>query len=281
MKKIMNRMLVIALLLPVLASAEVTPQKGPFDPRVRVVDYNPLNVVKVRTFYGVSTHVQLAEGESVKDVAIGDDQAWNVKPRGNHIFIKPKAEKADTNLTIITDRRTYQFVLVVQPRSRKDPSAYSDTNLVYSLMFQYPNEDASAKATVASRKARAADLKTKLASAAATARNFDYWVAGSDEISPTAAYDDGRFIYLTFSNNRDMPAVFAVDAQGKEALINTHVIDGKTIAIQRMLPSLMLRKGDAVASVINKSFDANSGVDSVTGTVSPAVERTIKEKGAE
>lgn len=276
MNRTLNRLLLLAFMVPTFATAEVTPPKGQFDPRVRVVDYNPLNVVKLRTFYGVSTHIQLADGESVKDVALGDDQAWKVKPRGNHIFIKPQATNADTNLTIISDRRTYQFVLVVQPRSVKDASAYADTNLVYSLTFNYPQEDAAGKATVATRKARAADLKTKLASAKNDIRNLDYWAAGSEEIIPTAAHDDGRFIYLTFSNNRDMPAVYAVDGQGKEALINTNVVDGKTIVIQRMVPSLMLRKGDAVASVINKSFDMNNGVDSTTGTVSPEVERRIK-----
>lgn len=279
MKTIIQRMLLAALLLPAFAGAEVTPQKGQFDPRVRVVDYNPLNVVKLRTFYGVSTHIQLAEGESIKDVALGDDQAWKVKPRGNHIFIKPQATHADTNLTIVSDRRTYQFVLIVQPRSVKDASAFSDANLVYSLTFNYPNEEAATRTSAMTRKMRAADLKAKLESAKHEIRNLDYWVAGSEEISPTAAHDDGRFIYLTFSNNRDMPAVYAVDAQGKEALINTNVVDGKTIVIQRMVPSLMLRKGDAVASVINKSFDLNTGIDTTTGTVSPSVDRLIK--GAE
>ncbi len=279
MTKIIHRMLLTALLLPAFAGAEVTPPKGQFDPRVRVVDYNPLNVVKLRTFYGVSTHIQLAEGETVKDVALGDDQAWKVKPRGNHIFIKPQATNADTNLTIVSDKRTYQFALVVQPRSVKDASAWSDSNLVYSLTFNYPTEEATIKASAVTRKMRAADLKARLESAKNEVRNLDYWVAGSDEISPTAAHDDGRFIYLTFSNNRDMPAIYSVDARGNEALINTNVVDGKTIVVQRMVPHLMLRKGDAVASVINKSFDVNTGIDTTTGTVSPSVDRVIK--GAE
>ncbi len=87
---------------------------------------------------------------------------------------------------------------------------------------------------------------------------------------------DGRFIYLTFTNNRDMPAVYSVDEQGNEALINTNVIDGNTIVIQRMVRHLMLRKGSAVASVVNKSFDLDGGIDNITGTVSPDVERVIK-----
>ncbi len=269
----------IALLVPALALAELTPQKGQYDPRVRVVDYNPLNVVKLATFYGVSTHVQFADGETIRDVAVGDDQAWKVVPRGNHLFIKPHAMKADTNVTVVTDKRTYHFALVVQPRPLKDATAWADPNLIFSLTFRYPDEEAARHGTISAKQAlqaRAGEVRAKLGDARNQGQNFDYWVAGSDEISPTAAHDDGRFIYLTFSNNRDMPAVYSVDAQGSEALINTNVVDGNTIVIQRLVSHLMLRKGNAVASVVNKSFDLNGGTDNTTGTVAPDVERVIK-----
>lgn len=275
----MKRLLLIALLVPILALAEVTPKKGDYDPRVRVVDYNPLNVVKLATFYGVSTHVQFGNGETIMDVAVGDDQAWKVVPRGNHLFIKPQATQADTNVTVVTDKRTYQFALVVQPRPMKDSTAWANPNLIFSLTFRYPDEEAAKAAVNAKKeavKSRLGEIKGKLSDAKKEGQNFDYWVAGSEEISPTAARDDGRFIYLTFSNNRDMPAVYSVDAKGNEALINTNVIDGNTIVIQRLVAHLMLRKGNAVASVINKSFDLNGGIDNTTGTVAPDVERVIK-----
>lgn len=268
----MKRIVLIGLLLPALALAEITPPKGNYDPRVRIVDYNPLNVVKLPTFYGVSTHIQFSPSETIRDVAVGDDQAWKVIPRGSNLFIKPQAEKADTNVTVITDKRIYQFALVVQPRRVKDSTAWADPNLIFSLAFRYPEEEA-AKATAA---AKQSEIRGKLSDATKAGQNFDYWVAGSAEISPTSARDDGRFIYLTFTNNRDMPAVYSVDEQGNEALINTNVIDGNTIVIQRMVRHLMLRKGSAVASVVNKSFNFDGGIDNITGTVSPDVERVIK-----
>src|SRR3989338_4792029 len=112
----MKRFLIAALVLvPALACAEVSPQRGAYDARVRVVDYNPANVVRLTTFYGVSTHVQFGDGETIKDIATGDDQAWALITRsGNHLFIKPRATQADTNLTVITDKRVYQFALVVR-----------------------------------------------------------------------------------------------------------------------------------------------------------------------
>jgi type IV secretion system protein VirB9 len=274
----MQRFLFIALLLPTLAWAELTPPKGKLDSRVRVADYNPAEVYKIRTFYGVSTHVQFAEGETMTDVALGDKEGWEVEPRKSHLFIKPKAQKADTNLTVVTNKRVYQFALEVEPRGTRDDKAWKDPDLVYSLSFRYPNEEAArlaAQATTADAKAVQNEMKGKLAEAKKRDENRDYWVAGAEEISPTGARDDGRFIYLAFSLNRDMPAVYAVDSEGNESLVNTNV-EGNEIIVQRMVRKLVLRKGKAVACVVNKSFDLNGGRDNTSGTVAPDVERVIK-----
>lgn len=290
--------MIIFLLLPVWAVAEIVPHKSPYDSRVRVIDYNRMDVVKLSTFYGVSTHVEFADDEAIKDVAIGDDQAWNVVPRGNHLFIKPKARKADTNITVVTDKRVYNFALMVAPRSTRDATAWRDPNLVYGVKFRYPEEEAAKLAAELARKAKEEEFKRRWDTVKAKfatvtkegvvdfvdqdiipvdQQNYDYWMAGSDEISPTAARDDGRFTYLAFSNNRDMPAVYSVDAAGKEALINTHV-EGNTIIIHRVVPSIKLRKGDAVVCIRNNAFDPNGGKDNAAGTIAPDIQRVIKEK---
>ena len=308
----MNRTLVCAVLLSLLPSAgmaEITPRQGDYDPRVRIVDYNPANVVKLSTFYGVSTHVQFGEGENIHDVAVGDDQAWTIVPRGRHLFIKPKAQKADTNLTVITDKRAYEFMVYVEPRPLEDQTAWKNPKLIYALAFRYPEDevgklDGKLKNQMIRDKlaiertagfASPAGYTASTAPAAYTAdyalgdgktmegnnpnlnpgENLDYWVAGSQEISPTSAKDDGRFTYLTFTNNRDMPAIYTVDAEGNEALVNTNV-EGNTIIVHRVVPKLTLRKGIAVACLLNKSFNFDGGRDNTTGTVSPDVKRVVK-----
>lgn len=279
MNAVLKTLLAMTLLVPFLSSAEITPRQGELDPHVRVVDYNALDVVKVVTFFGVSTHIQFSESETILDVAVGDELAWTLKPRGNNLFVKPKASNADTNLTVITNKRTYQFALVLQSRSVKDASAWSDSSLIYSLIFNYPDDERAFLASEARKEAAKVNIvtvRTKLLDASKAIQNFDYWVVGSEEISPTAASDDGRFIFLQFSGNRDMPAIFAVDQAGNESLINTNVIDGNRIVIQKMFAKLMLRKGPLVASVINKSFDINGGFDNTTGTVASDVVRVVK-----
>lgn len=276
----MKSLLLVAglLLAPVFAAAEAMPPVGATDSRVRVIDYDPMEVVRLTTFYGVSTHVQFAEGETISDVAVGDTTAWQVIPRGRHLFFKPKTENADTNVTVITSKRTYQFALVVETRKVTDKTAWRDPKLIYSLSFRYPEEEAAKKAALAKAtetKAQLSEVKNKLAEAKKESQNVDYWAAGSEEIRPTGARDDGRFIYLTFSNNRDMPAVYAVDEEGNESLIQTNV-DGNTIAVQRLVRKLVLRKGSYAVCVVNKAFNLNAGSDNTTGTIAPTVQRVIK-----
>lgn len=276
----MHRLLSIALLcVPVLLRAEITPPKGAYDARVRVVDYNPADVVRLATFFGVSTHIQFGEQESIQDVSVGDQEAWHIVPRGRHLFVKPKDAHADTNVTVITDRRVYHFALVVQPRNLRDATAWRDRNLVYSLSFRYPDEEAAAReaqARQAQTEAVAHRIAQQLEQPPQPLMNDDYWVAGAAEISPSAAWDDGRFIYLSFSGNRDMPAIYAVGPDGAEALINTHV-EGNQIVVQRMVRQLTLRKGTWVACIVNRRFDITAGSDNTTGTVAPGVERVIRE----
>ena len=277
MKKILTAALAMILLSG--AMAETTPEPGAADPRVRVVTYSPKNVVRLNTFFGVSTHIKFSESEQIKDVAVGDDLAWKVIPRGNNLFIKPTAKEGDTNITVITNRRTYHFVAVVL--TEKNQKAWANRELIYSLSFRYPDEEdanSNARARAEAEKARREDVKNRLARAPSrNGHNMDYWVAGHQEVSPSGAYDDGRFTYLIFNNNSAMPAVYETDESGKESLVNTHVTSGNTIVINRLAERITLRKGDFVASVWNKSYDQTGGANNLTGTVAPDVERVIKE----
>ena len=196
----------------------------------------------------------------------------------NLLFLKPKAAHAETNLTVLTNKRVYRFALYVDPQPIKKPHAWKAATLTYALIFRYPQDEAALSAARAQAQgaiAAEAAVQTKLAIAKRSTENVDYWVAGAAEVSPTSARDDGRFIRLAFSNNRDMPAVYATDADGTESLVNTNV-EGNEIVVHRMVRKLTLRKGAAVACVVNKSFDLDGGRDNTTGTVAPDVQRVIK-----
>ena len=91
---------------------------------------------------------------------------------------------------------------------------------------------------------------------------------------PTLVFDDGRFTYLRFPNNREVPAVFHVLGDGSETLVNARM-EGDLLVVDRVSRRLMLRAGSAVVGVWNDAFDLD-GVPPSNGTTVSGVDRQIK-----
>jgi type IV secretion system protein VirB9 len=278
MKKII---LCLLMVFPLALKAEILPAKGKYDDRIRVVEYNEGQVVRVNTYFGVATLIRFGEGEVIEDKETGDNKAWSIKTRKNYMFLQPTDKHADTNLVVITNKRIYQFALFVEEMNEKDTKAWRNGNLVFSLSFTYP-EDAIPKKEVVEAQLEKEKIKTDLVidNQNQEGMNFDYWVAGAPELSPTSARDNGRFIYLTFAGNKEMPSVHEVNERGeetelKESLIQT-TVKGGSIVIEKRVRRIILRKGDLVACVVNKSFDSTDEHDNTTGTSSSSVIRVIK-----
>ena len=87
-------------------------------------------------------------------------------PTGNHLFLKPRAAGANTNITVLTNRRVYQFDYSATTQ-RPDPG---DPDVVYALRFSYP------PASVNSAD-KPAEVDRELAGSRPFAvRNFQYFV---------------------------------------------------------------------------------------------------------
>lgn len=259
----------LAVTLTFSVHAEETPASSPQDARVRFVDYDENDVVRIIGHYGYSTHVSLAAGETVTSVALGDSLAWEVAPVENHLFVKPREEDARTNMTVLTSRgRAYTFFLeTVNKRSGQKVVA---TDLFFRVTFRYP-EDEKAKALKVDEEAVARKL---LADTQRSIRNINYFACGSDDVNPDQAFDDGRFTFLRYAGSREMPAVFVVNSDGTEALVDTHV-EADTIVVHRVAERFVFRRGGTVGCIVNKSFDPQ-GVETLSGTVDEDVVRIVK-----
>ena len=107
--------------------------------------------------------------------------------------------------------------------------------------------------------------------------NSNYSIAEgkhSEDIVPTLVFDDGRFTYLKFPNNREVPAVFHVLPDGSETVVNARM-EGDLLVADRVSRQLMLRAGTAVVGVWNEGFDLD-GVPPSNGTTVSGVDRQIK-----
>lgn len=103
------------------------------DNRVKTYVFNENEIYPLVIFYGYQTSIELAHGEEVVTISTGDSYAWQITPVGRRIFIKPLEENMHTNMTVITNRRAYQFDLF-----SKKISGEFNNELVYVMRFYYP-----------------------------------------------------------------------------------------------------------------------------------------------
>lgn len=266
MKKYLPYILLICLTASPLSSvyALKTPRAFAYDARVRGVTYNPHDIVQVETVIGVATHIVLEEGERYITHAFGDSEAWAFTNQDNHYFIKPKEQDADTNLTIITDRRTYYFRL-----------HYHETNdalAMYGIVFLYPDSD----------KKRSKELARKLEIEQGFlgnvgGYNLSYTMSGDLDIAPINVWDSGEFTYFKFAGNRDIPGIYIVDAEGKESIVNRNTLGdaNDVVVVHKVNPKWVLRLGRRALAVFNEAYDPE-GITNITGTKSPVVQRVIR-----
>ncbi|WP_455480647.1 P-type conjugative transfer protein VirB9 [Bartonella sp. B12(2025)] len=239
------------------------PSSSQYDHRIRYVTYNVADVVQIETVLGVATHIILEEGEQYITHAFGDSDAYAFAHKGRHIFIKPKAELANTNLIIVTDKRSYKFRLLF----RNDRAGAT-----YELAFHYPDTN--------TQKLEENDQSLAIERGfhqGVKGYNLKYTMSGNQDIAPINAWDNGRITYFKFSANVDMPSIYVVDAEGNESLIPRTVVGSANdiIAVHKVNPKWLIRLGKRALAVFNEAYDPN-GVPNTTGTVSSVVHRINK-----
>lgn len=239
------------------------------DPRIRVVPYRADAVYRLRGYVGYQIDITFAPGERFVGLGIGDAKDVAFAADANHLFLKPKAARVATNLTVLTNRRTYLFDYKVRPQP-PDPTG---ADVIYALRFEYPGALLAAGAQARRR------VDEDLAAARRTRpRNYDYWYCGDPSLKPIAAWDDGVQTTLVFGAHTELPAVFALSRDGSESLVNFNVRAGR-IVVQRVTRRLILRRGRLAGCIVDRGF-TGGGERLASGTLAPDVERAVRRPGA-
>ena len=247
---------IVMLLVLTQAVAETAPAPGLLDPRIRTAAYSRDQVYRLAGFVGYQTDLEFEAGESFVGLGAGDIAGISFVAADNHLFLKPKAAKIGTNLTILTSRRTYQMDYSA---SAQRPDATQE--VTYALRFAYPVVSQPGDAA-----AKALDAPSR------RPRNIDYWFCGDPSLKPTAASDDGVHTRLTFGARAEQPAIFVLNEDGTESLLNFSMDEGDVI-LHRVARRLILRRGDLAACIVNKDF-TGSGGQLKSHTVADEVVRT-------
>jgi type IV secretion system protein VirB9 len=243
-------------------SASIVPLSGDADNRIRIASYNPDQVYRLTGYVGYELDLEFEPGESFVGLGAGDLEGLSFVAQDNHLFLKPKAAKVETNLTVLTNRRHYHFDYTAS-LEYPDPAA---RNVIYSLRFHYPPTVVVASNTIAAK------LDEPLDEAIAERpRNLDYWFCGDPALKPVAVSDDGVHTRLTFGARAELPAVFVRNDDGSESLLNFSVQLGDLV-VHRVARQFVVRRGRLKGCILNRSF-TGGGERLSSGTVSHAVER--------
>lgn len=229
-----------------LCSAEMvaTPLRG--DSRLVEFSYDQDNTYLVLAKPKAVTHIQFAADEVIQSVAAGDTANWEFTPTRNrkNLFVKPRFDDQETSLTVITDKRSYQFVL----RSTGDGKKwYQRVSWIYSRELVLTMEGADVPESPAALPAAAASAP-KAASGAEmgldpSSMHFGYEISGDAEFRPRVVFDDGKFTYFKMpANLQELPALFAVIDDKDYSLVNFEV-KGDYLVAQRLLPLAVLKLG--------------------------------------
>ena len=207
----MIRLLALLLLVGSPAWGQATPQT---DPRIRTVTYDANQVVRLQV--PANFHVAVLFDEQVENVALGNSDAWQVtlNGSGNALFIKPAGAGGPTNMTVITNARVYTFELT--------PAYGSTTEAAFTVRFSNPPATGGPSLSVGAP------------------RLGRYQLSGSRSIRPVAVVDDGVRTLMEWGPAQSIPAVFAIDEQGTETLVEGHVRDGVYV-VDAIYNTLMFR----------------------------------------
>lgn len=263
-------------LSPLAALAASVPEELPADSRIKTMLYDEYDVYTLPTKYSYQTNVVFGPGEEIQTISVGDRSLWQIIPSGNRLFIRPMEENVHTNMTVLTDRHSYQFDLV--------SVAENKDNNIYVAKFIYPDKRAAAMkaepvaiapatpaaapapapAPAASAPVAAPDAATYSIPQGAIAGpgvtepvnpNYNYSFSGPDELAPVQVYDDGKSTYFKYRNPyQPLPNAYMVDAQGKERIATVYQRD-KVMMIDAVAPTWLLKNSNGTVTIYNEMLN--------------------------
>lgn len=274
LKNIIKARIGLLLLFCIFSSSVVAQTPITTDSRIRTLVYNPNEVYELKFYYNYQSFIEFSEDEEIEMISIGEAFAWRLTPAGKRLFVRPLEIAAHTNMTIITNKRTYHFDI------RSDEfDGKADEDLVYTVRFFYPQigQPLPIPPQLAAPNVAAPKIEPPAQSIVRTPLpkitvkhdipgviernpdqvdlNFDYSLAGkSDNIVPMKVYDDGKETYFQFANdNLVIPSISTVDINGNESPL-TYVIRDDYVTVPTIARQFTLRLADSLLCIYNNKL---------------------------
>ncbi len=214
------------------------------DSRIRTYIYSPNEVFRLTTEYGYQSNIEFGMGEQIRTISVGDTVAFKLTPTGNRLFVRAMQNDALTNMTVITDKRAYQFEL--------SSIILQDQDITYVVRFFFPEEDLDARRSdIQIKEFSSARLNLHGGAAGMVAGNA-YRITGTASLRPEKAYSNGASTFLQMPKGLALkPRVMTVSAQGVETPVSA-VKQGDYLVVDGVQERLALRYGNDVICVVKQ-----------------------------
>lgn len=228
------------------ARAELAPTPLPGDARLVQYEYDPDNTFLVLSRPKFLTNIEFGPDERIETVAGGDTKHWELTPTQSrrHLFVKPIYESIQTSMTVITNKRSYQFVL---RSTGPDARWYQRVTWRYGatmlLDLRAQEEQASAAAVAAKAAEAEKEAQTLAVGVTPDQLRFGYQVTGEAPFKPVSIFDDGKMTWIRMpAQLQELPALFGI-AEGTDLAIVNYVVKGDYIVAQRLMDQGVLKLG--------------------------------------
>jgi type IV secretion system protein VirB9 len=228
------------------------------DSRIKTIIYNPNEIIELTFHYGFQSFIELEEDEEIDVISLGESFPWKITTVGKRLFIRPLQINTNTNMTIITNKRTYMFQLKSDSYEGK-----GDEELIYSVRFFYPS---GTEKIPTIKSANYSDITSVNSNSEEDQQivlnnfkrgvilNFDYLMTGDNEnIKLKKAFDDGISTYFEFGSKELIPTIYYVDINGKENILK-YFRDGPYIVVNTVQMQYSLRITGEVLCIFNNTM---------------------------
>jgi len=233
-------LVIISLFLPYSGAQAAKPIAT--DSRIKTFVYNESEVFRVVVHYGYQTSIEFAEGEEIQTISVGNSFAWQLTPVGRRLFTRPLEENILTNMTIITNLRTYQFEI-----QSKLLSYTVDEELVYVVRFFFPDDDMDQIKPIVKESNESDPIPV------IKPFNFNYTLSGSETASPAKVFDDGINTFFEFDSN----VTSAPQISSKEGMTTTPLVlkqKGGYVVVNTIAKEFEISVNGATVNVYNENY---------------------------
>lgn len=263
----------------------------PADARLVVFPYDRNALYTVNAYFGLYTHLEFDEGEEIVGAYVNDETEFEMKVArtGHDVMIRPRNRGAIGGLTVITDRRRYEFDLLDISGCAEvgeTVQRYQRVSFTYLDGVYEPNRSGRGASNMAGAgigagsegNGRLPVLPGMRSAASATPGaleagepgtgagsgadwqvrldqlNTDYSIEGPAEIAPVSVMDDGSRTIIKFAQRMELrPVLFAVGLDGNAEVVE-YVANGSSFKVNRVFShGAILKLGPQEVKIRNRT----------------------------